>query len=134
MTTLFTFEDAQRHKEKGDCWLIIDGKVYDVSKFADEHPGGDQVLFASTGKDATEDFEDIGHSAGALELMTQFAIGDIDVTTLPVKHDVRVTPVVVKSPSDMLITALQFLIPLTILALALAVRFLTNDPKNAAPS
>ena len=27
MTTLFTFEDAQRHKEKGDCWLIIDGKV-----------------------------------------------------------------------------------------------------------
>jgi hypothetical protein len=86
------------------------------------------------GMDATYDFEDIGHSDGARELMAQFVIGDIDVTTLPVRRDVRITPVASRSSSETLITALQFLIPLTILALALAVRFLSNDPKSAPSS
>lgn len=87
-----------------------------------------------TGMDATYDFEDIGHSDGARELMAQFVIGDIDVTTLPVRRDVRITPVATRSSSETLITVLQFLIPLTILALALAVRFLSNDPKSAPSS
>lgn len=81
--------------------------------------------------DATDDFEDIGHTDGARELMAQFVIGDIDVTTLPVKRDCRVTDIATHSPSEMLIRVLQFLIPGTILALALAVRFLSTDPKTA---
>ena len=65
-------------------------------------------------------------------MMAQFVIGDVDVTSLPVKlADARVTPVDVRSPSDVLITVLQFLIPLTFLALALAVRFLTKDPEDS---
>ena len=27
-----------------DIWLVIRGNVYDVTKFLDEHPGGDEVL------------------------------------------------------------------------------------------
>jgi len=37
-----------------------------------------------------------------------------------------------RNPSEMLIKVLQFLIPLTILALAIAVRYLSSDTKTIA--
>lgn len=58
-------------------------QVYDVSKFIEEHPGGDEVMTNATGKDASLDFEDIGHSSYAEGLMKDFCIGNIDELTLP---------------------------------------------------
>ncbi|MBA0739081.1 hypothetical protein Gogos_012379, partial [Gossypium gossypioides] len=50
-------------KKTKDCWLIIFGKVYDVTPFMDiDHPEGGEVLLSATGKDVTNDFEDVGHS------------------------------------------------------------------------
>ncbi|KAJ0093401.1 hypothetical protein Patl1_25972 [Pistacia atlantica] len=46
-------------------------EVYDVTKFLEDHPGGDEVLLLATGKDATDDFEDVGHSSSAKELMAE---------------------------------------------------------------
>ena len=40
----FTKEEVSKHNTKDDCWLIIHGKVYDVSDYVDEHPGGDVIL------------------------------------------------------------------------------------------
>lgn len=34
---VFRPDEVALHNTKGDCWLIIDGKVYDISGF--EHPG-----------------------------------------------------------------------------------------------
>ncbi|KAI3917568.1 hypothetical protein MKW98_021330 [Papaver atlanticum] len=31
------------------CWLLISGKVYDVTEFGDNHPGGDLVLLTAAG-------------------------------------------------------------------------------------
>ncbi len=31
---------APQHNKDGDCWVVIDKKVYDVSKFLDDHPVG----------------------------------------------------------------------------------------------
>jgi len=66
-------EVAQHGKEK-DCWVIIKGRVYDVTKFVEEHPGGD-VILDGAGIDATELFEDIGHSDDARQKMKTFQIG-----------------------------------------------------------
>ncbi|CAI9096438.1 OLC1v1032591C1 [Oldenlandia corymbosa var. corymbosa] len=75
LSEIYTMEEAALHNTKEDCWVVIDGKVYDVSAYLDEHPGGDDVLLTATGKDATDEFEDAGHSKSARELMEKFCIG-----------------------------------------------------------
>lgn len=39
-----TLAEVEQHNTDDDCWLIIDNKVYDVSKYLDEHPGGPEVM------------------------------------------------------------------------------------------
>lgn len=29
-----------KHNTKGDCWVAVHKKVWDVTEFLDEHPGG----------------------------------------------------------------------------------------------
>jgi cytochrome b5 len=50
-------------------------KVYDVSTYLDDHPGGAEVLLDVAGKDADEFFEDIGHSKEAREELKKHLIG-----------------------------------------------------------
>ncbi|KAH9921493.1 acyl-CoA dehydrogenase NM domain-like protein [Epithele typhae] len=54
----YTVEQVALHNKPGDLWIIVDAKVYDLSKFANLHPGGAGVLVNKTvaGKDATEAF------------------------------------------------------------------------------
>ncbi|MBA0828458.1 hypothetical protein Goarm_013130, partial [Gossypium armourianum] len=65
------------------------GEVYDVTPYLDEHPGGDDVVLAATGKDATDDFEDAGHSKSAKELMQDFCIGELD-TSAPIIPELEI--------------------------------------------
>ncbi|GMH29593.1 hypothetical protein Nepgr_031436 [Nepenthes gracilis] len=123
------FEEVSKHSATKDCWLIISGKVYDVSTFMDDHPGGDEVLLSATGKDATDDFEDIGHSDTAREMMEKYCIGELDVSTLPVKR-VYIPP---QQPhynqdktGDFVVKILQFLVPLLVLGFAFLVRQYTK--------
>ncbi|NXL86529.1 CYB5B protein, partial [Alectura lathami] len=49
-----------------------------------QHPGGEEVLLEQAGRDATESFEDVGHSTDAREMLKQYYIGEI--------HPVRTCP------------------------------------------
>uniref|UniRef100_A0A7N2R6J8 Cytochrome b5 heme-binding domain-containing protein n=1 Tax=Quercus lobata TaxID=97700 RepID=A0A7N2R6J8_QUELO len=105
-------------------------KVYDVTKFLEDHPGGDEVLLSATGKDATDDFEDVGHSDSAREMMNEYYVGEIDSSTIPKKTTYKPP----KQPhynqdktSEFIIKLLQFLVPLAILGLAVGVRFYTKS-------
>ncbi|KAJ7227109.1 acyl-CoA dehydrogenase [Mycena pura] len=55
----FTKEEVAKHNKEGDLWVVVDSKVYDLSKFASMHPGGLSVLLdeaVGAGQDATEAF------------------------------------------------------------------------------
>ncbi|EHA8588001.1 cytochrome b5 [Cocos nucifera] len=129
-TKVYTLAEVSKHNSNKDCWLIIGGKVYDVTKFLEDHPGGDEVLLSATGKDATDDFEDVGHSTTARAMMDEYHVGEIDAMTIPAR--VKYTPP--KQPhynqdktSDFIIKLLQFLVPLAILGLAVAIRVYTKS-------
>ncbi|KZV30300.1 cytochrome b5 [Dorcoceras hygrometricum] len=131
MGKVFTLAEISEHNNKKDCWLLINGKVYDVTKFLDDHPGGDDVLLTATGKDATDDFEDVGHSSSARSMMDEFFVGEIDSTTIPSKTQnnppPRQTQADQDKSSDFVIKLLQFLVPLLILGLAFGVRSYTKS-------
>ena len=88
-------EEVEKHSSIDDLWLVIDGasrgpfpaeirftvmtpfahpsvptpldsgKVYDVTPFMDDHPGGGEIMLGAAGKDGTDDFEDVEHFACA---------------------------------------------------------------------
>ncbi|KAM0934631.1 putative cytochrome b5-like heme/steroid binding domain, cytochrome b5, heme-binding protein [Dioscorea sansibarensis] len=126
---IFHFDEVSKHNQTKDCWLIISGKVYDVTPFMDDHPGGDEVLLAATGKDASNDFEDVGHSDSAREMMHKYYIGEINAATVPKKRAYVPPQQAAYNPdktSDFVIKILQFLVPIMILGLAFAVRHFTK--------
>ncbi|OZJ01972.1 hypothetical protein BZG36_04989 [Bifiguratus adelaidae] len=74
-----TAADVAGHTTRGDIWVSVHGKVYNVTNFLEEHPGGEEVLLDEAGKDATEAFEDVGHSDEARELLKTFYVADLKV-------------------------------------------------------
>ncbi|XP_067272065.1 cytochrome b5 type B [Pseudorasbora parva] len=73
----YSREEVQAHNLSKDTWLIIHDKVYDITSFMEEHPGGEEVLLEQAGTDATESFEDVGHSTDAREMLQQYYIGEL---------------------------------------------------------
>ncbi|XP_069368481.1 cytochrome b5 [Paralichthys olivaceus] len=74
---LFRLSEIQEQNSFRSTWIIIQNKVYDVTKFLEEHPGGEEVLREQAGGDATESFEDIGHSSDAREMASSMVIGEL---------------------------------------------------------
>jgi cytochrome b5 len=70
-----------QHNTQTDCWIILgespNKKVYNVTDYLDEHPGGAEVLMEFAGADADEMFEDIGHSHNARETLKKYCIGSL---------------------------------------------------------
>lgn len=57
MSQTFTAKDLASHNSiDNGLYIAIDGTVYDVSKFVDEHPGGAKILKRVGGKDASKQF------------------------------------------------------------------------------
>ncbi|XP_031977568.1 cytochrome b5 isoform X2 [Corvus cornix cornix] len=74
---VFTLEEVGKRNSSRETWLVIHGRVYDVTRFLEEHPGGEEVLLEQAGRDATESFEDVGHSTDAREMLKQYYIGEV---------------------------------------------------------
>ncbi|CCE78169.1 Piso0_000785 [Millerozyma farinosa CBS 7064] len=73
-----TEEEVAKHNTTSDLWVVYNGQVYDVSNYIDEHPGGEEVVLDVAGQDATEAFDDIGHSDDAREILKGLLIGKLE--------------------------------------------------------
>jgi 4-hydroxysphinganine ceramide fatty acyl 2-hydroxylase len=79
---IYTAEDVAAHRTQGNCWLSRHGKVYNVSKFINDHPGGDDIILKYAGKDvagvmAGKDGERHEHSDAAYEMLEEYQIGKL---------------------------------------------------------
>ncbi|XP_054999738.1 fatty acid desaturase 2-like protein FADS2B [Sorex araneus] len=52
----YSWQEIQKHNQEADQWLVINRKVYDVTLWANKHPGGHRVLKHYAGEDATDVF------------------------------------------------------------------------------
>jgi cytochrome b involved in lipid metabolism len=53
------------HKSEESCWIVLNGKVLDVTEYLNEHPGGVGKIMQVAGEDATKAFNDVNHSMNA---------------------------------------------------------------------
>lgn len=79
---VYTLSQVAQHKSNRDCWVVVYGRVLNVTKFLEEHPGGDDVLLEVAGKDATKEFDTIGHSEGAKNMLSKFQVGVLQGHTI----------------------------------------------------
>ena len=49
----FTTEEVEEHSDRDDCYYILYGRVYDMTDYAEEHPGGTTRILRECGTDAT---------------------------------------------------------------------------------
>ncbi|TIA00065.1 hypothetical protein D6C83_09042, partial [Aureobasidium pullulans] len=75
--TEYTLKEVSEHNTEKDLWITVDGNIYDVTKYTLDHPGGVESLVEVAGQDATQAFEDVGHSDEAREIMAPFLIGTV---------------------------------------------------------
>jgi flavocytochrome c len=70
--------EVAKHNKENDCWVVLYDKVYDLTSFLEEHPGGKDSVMLYAGKDATEAFDMI-HEESVLDKYTPDAkIGELE--------------------------------------------------------
>lgn len=74
--TTFTREEVATNNNADSLFVIIDSKVYDLTSFADAHPGGCHVLLQVAGKDATSEFFQM-HRHEVLLKYSKLSVGTI---------------------------------------------------------
>ena len=122
-TKAFPMLEVARHTSRRSAWLVVHGKVYDVTEYLDEHPGGDDILLDSSGRDATREFEDVGHSDGARAELDRLYIGDLRE---PTEEELAAAPEDLKHPtgseSSILQTILKWALPIALIVIAYFLR------------
>lgn len=72
---LYSKTDLEKHNDKNDCWVsLYQRKIYNVTEFLDEHPGGAEYILDYAGTDITDVMKDVlthEHSESAYEIMDE---------------------------------------------------------------
>ncbi|KAB8240846.1 FMN-dependent dehydrogenase-domain-containing protein [Aspergillus flavus] len=66
------------HNKENSCWVVLYGKVYDVTHFLSSHPGGAQAILRVSGRDATDDFDPI-HPPETMDSIQSARIGSLSL-------------------------------------------------------
>ena len=73
----FTIEEVREHNTRGDCWLVIENRVYDVTKWIRFHPGGELPILFMAGHDCSDVFKAF-HAESIFERkLPAFCIGEL---------------------------------------------------------
>ncbi|KAM3500451.1 hypothetical protein MY10362_006388 [Beauveria mimosiformis] len=75
---IITAGELAKYEGTDTFWLAVHGKVYNLTAYAADHPGGVDVLKDSAGTDATESFDYAGHPKSAVQSMVKFCIGRLE--------------------------------------------------------
>lgn len=72
----FTLEQIAQHAKRDDLWIIVSGKVYDVTTYLPVHQGGDAIL-KWAGKDATDAVFGPQHPSTVPQILKRYLVGRV---------------------------------------------------------
>ena len=73
--TKLTWNEVKKHNKESDCWIVVDGKVFDVTKYLNKHPGGPAILKRQAGRDASLHYKAANHPAYVLQEREDHQVG-----------------------------------------------------------
>ncbi|TKD09489.1 cytochrome b5 domain-containing protein [Polyangium fumosum] len=78
---LLSRAEVAHHDRPEDCWLVIRGKAYDVTKYLSAHPAPPRTITDHCGKESTSAFETKergrAHSPQAWQLLETYFVGEV---------------------------------------------------------
>ncbi|MAC32754.1 MAG: cytochrome b5 [Haliea sp.] len=78
---VISLEELALHNSEADCWMAIEGKVYNLSDYLPKHPTPASMLVPWCGKEATEGMRTKGygrdHSPMAWEMLQAYEVGTL---------------------------------------------------------
>ncbi|MGJ9371888.1 cytochrome b5 domain-containing protein [Nesterenkonia sp. CF4.4] len=76
---VLTMEQVEENDSPDSCWAVMDGTVYDLTDWIEDHPGGADRIEGLCGTDAAAAFEgQHGGSEGPEQQLTEFEIGTLE--------------------------------------------------------
>jgi cytochrome b involved in lipid metabolism len=79
--SVYSLAEVAEHDRLDDCWMAIEGQVYDFTGYIDQHPTPPEVLEPWCGREATEGMRTKGygrdHSERAWQMAEQYRIGTL---------------------------------------------------------
>lgn len=98
MSKVFAASDVASHNKPDDLYITVDGDVFDLTTFQDDHPGGNKILQRVAGKDASKQFWEY-HNEGILaKYRARLQVGSLDSKPKP-KPKPESEPAPVKAPA-----------------------------------
>lgn len=95
--------ELAKHNSRQTCWLLISGKIYDVTTYLNQHPGNASTILPTCGTDATQAYANRGgtgtHSSSANSLLAAYFIGNLNQTVNTTSTNPTTPPVANPNPT-----------------------------------
>ncbi|XP_019614402.1 PREDICTED: cytochrome b5 reductase 4-like [Branchiostoma belcheri] len=75
-----TPEELAKHDTESDAWTVIRGKVYNVTAYAEYHPGGAEELMRAAGRDGTDLFNEVHRWVNYESMLESCLVGRLRTT------------------------------------------------------
>jgi len=72
---IYSLSEVADHDTFDDCWIVLFDRVYNVTEFLSQHPGGMDIILEHGGRDASIAFR--GHSKFAIRSLKLYEIGEL---------------------------------------------------------
>lgn len=88
---VYTWDEIAKHDKREDRWMVIQGEVYNITNWANKHPGGSKVISHYAGQDATDAFQAFHNDlASVKKYLKPLHVGSVkDTQTRTIDEDFR---------------------------------------------
>ncbi|KAJ7351734.1 hypothetical protein OS493_035799 [Desmophyllum pertusum] len=76
-TNYYSLDEVKKHNSEGDYWVVINDEVYDLSRWAPHHPGGELPIRYMAGHDCTDVFKAFHLNWVSEKKLPAFKIGEV---------------------------------------------------------